>query len=450
MKLDSGGVGECDRSFLTVMASDPEGSGPCVRIGRILFAALMLITSCWGSAGDNTLYTFDRLTGMYPDSALIFDGLGNLYGTTSTGGTPTSVCPDGCGVVFELTKDEHGNWTQKVLYSFLGQPDAQGPQGGLIFDGAGNLYGTTTSGGSNGGGTVFELMPQPDGTWVESVLYSFYDSPIDGIEPFGSLIWDAVGNLYGTTSSGGTSGVGTVFELAPVSGVWTEKVLYSFQGGIDGESPRAGLVMNQAGNLYGTTSAGGGSCYPHACGTVFELKSITGGWKEIILLTGSAHGETPLGALIFDRSGNLFGTSEYGGSHDAGIVFELTQLSDGKWRGKTIHSFDPAVGDGALPMDPMSFDVAGNLYGTTWAGGPDNPNCYQSGCGTVFKLSISNGNWREVAHYAFTGGSDGAAPEGGVIVDASGDVFGVTFYGGAGYDDQGYGVIFEIVPSLYP
>src|ERR1035441_332430 len=231
-----------------------------------IIAATLFVTSTWATAQEKVLHNFNNngTDGTNPRAGLIFDAAGNLYGTTENGGT------NGVGTVFELTPTAGGGWTETVLYSFCSQAnctDGYQPWAGLIFDAAGNLYGTTVYGGTADTtcsycGTVFELTPNGSGGWTETVLHSFGDGT-DGFYPSAGLIFDAAGNLYGTTAMGGTYDYpwdGTVFELTPAAGGgWTEKVLYSFGGGTDGYWPEAGLIFDAAGNLYGTTYSGVGS-----------------------------------------------------------------------------------------------------------------------------------------------------------------------------------------------
>ncbi|MFI5115931.1 MAG: choice-of-anchor tandem repeat GloVer-containing protein, partial [Terriglobales bacterium] len=278
-----------------------------------IFTAILLVTGIGAAAQEKVLYTFQGGTGdgAFPQAGLIFDTAGNLYGTTSLGGAY------GFGTVFELTPTAGGTWTEKVLYSFKNDgTDGSNPKAGVIFDAAGNLYGTTSLGGAGvcqgaGCGTVFELTPAAGGTWTEKVLHSF-GGATDGVIPEAGLIFDAAGNLYGTTGYGGPYNWGTVFELTPAAGgTWTENVLYSFQGGADGAGPAAGLVFDAAGNLYGTTEVGGaGVCQGNGCGTVFELTPAAGGtWTENVLyrFQSGADGANPYDALIFDAAGNLYG-----------------------------------------------------------------------------------------------------------------------------------------------
>src|ERR1019366_4407129 len=218
-----------------------------------IFTAILFMISTGAAAADNVLHNFnnDGTDGVNPQADLIFDAAGNLYGTTSQGGTSDA------GTAFELTPAAGGTWTEKVLWSFGTGMDGANPLAGLIFDGAGNLYGTTYNGGTSNSGTVFELTPAAGGTWTEKVLYGF-DGGANGGDPSAGLIFDAAGNLYGTTSFGGPYNHGTVFELMPAGGgSWTEQVLHNFGSGTDGISPLAGLIFDGAGNLYGTTYHGG-------------------------------------------------------------------------------------------------------------------------------------------------------------------------------------------------
>jgi uncharacterized repeat protein (TIGR03803 family) len=282
-----------------------------------------------GTWAETVLYTFTGgADGATPYAGLILDAAGNLYGETDGGGSST-YCLYGCGVVFKLAPNPDGTWAETVLYSFPGGADGYAPQGGLIFDAAGNLYGTTSQGGAcTACGVVFKLAPNPDGTWAETVLYSFTGGA-DGAYSTTGLIFDAAGNLYGTTFEGG-SGYGVVFKLAPSpDGNWTESVLYSFTDGTDGANPAAGLIFDAAGNLYGTTWAGGDTVacrpygLPHGCGVVFELTPTSSGWSETVLRKFLGEAENPQAPLIFDPKGNLYGTTEVG-TGNYGVVFEIT------------------------------------------------------------------------------------------------------------------------------
>jgi uncharacterized repeat protein (TIGR03803 family) len=350
--------------------------------------------------------------GATPSAALVLDAAGNLYGTTLEGGASN------LGTVFKV--DTTGKET--VLYTFTGGDDAARPAGPLIFDRAGNLYGTTVLGGASNLGTVFKL----DTSGKETVLYSFAGGA-DGASPSGPLALDGSGNLYGTTSYGGPSDGGTVFKL---DGTGTETVLYTFMGSQDpaGENP-SGVVRDAAGNLYGTTTAGGGlpfACRPIGCGAAFMLDTA-GKMKVLYVFTG----EDSAGPsdLVLDATGNLYGASYSGDVSNRGGVFKLDPLT-GKL---TILYTFTGGNDGGSPNDVI-FDRAGNLYGTTLLGGASN-------LGTVFKLDTSG---KETVLYSFAGGTDGKAARAGLVLDTAGNLYGTTAYGGA----LNFGTVFKLTPDF--
>ena len=294
-----------------------------------IFAATLFVVNIQAAAQiqEKVLHSFNPggTDGVDPEVVLIFDAVGNLYSTTYYGGTY------GYGTVFELTPAAGGTWTEKVLHNFNDDgTDGYQPVASLIFDAAGNLYGTTEAGGTYSAGTVFELTPAAGGTWTEKVLHNFNSDGTDGFFPSACLVLDAAGNLYGTTLGGGTSNRGTVFELTPTpaaGGTWTEKVLHNFDG-TDGYQPYADLIFDAAGNLYGTTEAGG----TYSAGTVFELTPAAGGtWTEQVLHNfkdDGTDGIEPHAGLIFDASGNLYGTTFGGGAYGQGTVFEITPVPE--------------------------------------------------------------------------------------------------------------------------
>jgi uncharacterized repeat protein (TIGR03803 family) len=388
-----------------------------------------------------TLYDFaSNPDGASPYAGLISDAAGNLYGTTESGGTL------GWGTVFELARNSSGGWTETVLHSFS-VSDGSTPMGGLVFDAAGNLYGTTELGGTAKDGVVFRLAPNGSGGWNETVLYSFQG--YDGSEPRGTLIFDATGNLYGTTTFGGInncfSGCGEVFKLAPAaSGHWSLTLLHKFSGGVDGKNPESGVVFDSAGNLYGTTEFGGFTgrgCESSACGVAFELSPTTKGpWKETILheFKLQADGGFPIGGVTFDSAGNVYGTTEFGGAFGVGVVFELSR-SAGVWSETELFSFNST--DGGEPWAGVTFDSVGNLYGTTYNGGTHDG-------GVVYKLTPGSGNWTESVLYDFSsGGGAGAALFSPVLVDHSGNLY-VTAANGGSFSgcSIGCGAVFEIEP----
>jgi uncharacterized repeat protein (TIGR03803 family) len=371
-----------------------------------------------------------------PFAGVIFDAFGNLYGTTADGGT------HGNGTVYELSPLAGGGWTQKILHNFKHNgTDGYQPYASLAFDAVGNLYGTTRSGGVYGYGTVFELTPEIGGSWTEKLLHSFNSNGTDGIFPFSSLVLDAAGNLYGTAFEGGAYGVGTVFELMPAAeGGWTEKVLYTFDPSVgDGNNPYAGLTFDTAGNLYGTTVSERGFSNN---GTVFELTPTAGGgWTEKILhyfYFGGDDGYSPYARLTFDAAGNLYGATSLGGTENGGAVFELTPATGGSWTEKVLHNFAFSnITDGNTPYSQLIVDASGNLYGTTSGGGS-----YDGG--TVFELTpVAGGTWTEAILHNFGGnGADGTDPFAGLTRDSAGNLYGTAVGGGA----HGGGVVFEIKP----
>jgi uncharacterized repeat protein (TIGR03803 family) len=407
--------------------------------------------------------------GNHPWGGLIFDAAGNLYGTTSEGGTGqhgTGVCskisPYSCGTVFELSHTASG-WTEKILHNFHGT-DGWLPTGSLIMDAAGNLYGTTQQGGTGlctpigsknliGCGTIFELSPAAGGNWTETVLHNFNNDGSDGVNPYAGLTSDSAGNLYGTTFVGGAYSYGTVFELSRgVGGVWSETVLHSFNFlASDGASPFAGVILDSAGNIYGTTQGGGA----FSGGTAFELKpAVGGGWTETILHNfifsfSIFDGYTPDGGLTFDAAGNLYGTTVSGvsnGSMTAGTVFKLSPATGGSWTETILYNF---IGPkGFQPQSDLIFDAAGNLYGTAHFGGTGNAS------GTVFELTPqAGGGWAVKLLYDFgkSNGSGGSNPVAGLIFDAAGNLYGTTLTGGSGPcpadgPKGGCGTVFQLKP----
>jgi uncharacterized repeat protein (TIGR03803 family) len=423
------------------------------RISRALLATLAIAAAMFTMAPgasaqtETVLYSFaGGADGYNPVAPVAFDASGNLYGTTSEGGAFTN-CSTGCGVVFELTPGS-GGWTKSLPYDFLGSRDGSNPFVGLVRDAAGNLYGTTGNGGVSGKGTVFELSPNVGGGWTETVLHSFSGGN-DGANPYGGLLIDASGNIYGTANGGANQtcvgGCGLVFKLSHTSGGWHGTALHVFTGGKDGSHPSGGLVFDAAGNLYGSATQGS-KCEVPGCGLIFELTPTTsGGWHETVLhaFSGGSDGAYPGSALILDAAGNVYGTTPYGGdrthcSGGCGVVFELSQNA-GVWKETVLHTFLGT--DGATSAGALTFDAAGNLYGTTIQGG--NLNACGDGCGVVFKLSpAAGGAWTETLLHTFTGGSDGSLPQAGVILDSAGNLYGTAQVGGA----HGFGAVFEITP----
>jgi uncharacterized repeat protein (TIGR03803 family) len=389
----------------------------------LVFTLSFVLLAAAANAQEKVLHDFKGSDGTNPYSGLVFDISGNLYGTTETGGASNA------GTVFILTPSSStGKWTESVIHEFK-NTDGSTPESDLVFDTSGNLWGATTKGGSKGVGGVFELTGS-SGKWTEKVVHDF--SGPDGSSPDGHLAFDASGNLYGVTSAGGAKSDGAVYELSSSSSKWSEKVIHSFNGG-DGSAPWGGLVADSSGNLYGTTSASG----LHAQGTVFELSQTNGKWSEKVLYSFDAttgDGGAPYGNLTFDSSGNLYGTTSKGGANGVGTVFELVTNGKGGWTESILYSFNNNGTDGSTPYGGVLFDSAGNIWGTTSAGGAH-------GDGTIFELATGT-SWTESVAYSFNGAS-GSTPYAGLIKDSSGNLYGVTFAGGA----NSKGVVFEYTPS---
>jgi uncharacterized repeat protein (TIGR03803 family) len=388
-----------------------------------VFSALLLITAlpAQAKAKETILYDFCSIPGeIYctdgsVPSGLTPDAAGNLYGTTYAGGA------FGPGEVFELSPNGNGSWDETVLYSFTGGADGNTPYfSDVIFDSVGNLYGTTYLGGAYGLGAVFELSPV-GASWTETVLYSFAGGA-DGSTPETGLIMDPAGNLYGTTYATPWGGSPTVFELSPSGGGWTKQVIYNVA------TSDAALTMDAAGNIFGVGYS-----------TAFELSpNGNGGWNPTVIHTfpsGPKDGSLPEGTLVLDQAGNLYGTTALGGTDNAGVVYKLSPGEKGKWKETILHSFK--WGDGANPFGAVVFDAAGNMYGTTSEGGNYGNQ------GAAFKLvaPVGKGSYREKVLWDFNG-SDGSSPSCSLILDSAGNLYGTTQYGG----EVGSGLVFELTP----
>ncbi len=397
--------------------------GPAL-IGAGLFMCLL---SARGDVAnlETVIHSFLGGTdGLSPEGRLIVDDAGNFYGTTNGGGTTCSESTQGCGTVYTITPG--GQVT--ILYSFLGGSDGYTPRDGLLRDSDGNLYGTTSNGGESDLGTAFKLTP--DGT--KTTLHSFAGGN-DGSTPNGDLVSDAAGNLYGTTVNGGTGrgggpcldGCGTVFKLTPAG---QESVLYSFLGvgQSDGAGPSGGLAIDARGNLFGSTFYGGNAACDGGCGTVFRI-TPRGRAQLFYSFLGGSDGSGPNGNLILDRAGNLFGTTVAGGrrSHLSGTVFKLSR----KGAHTVLYSFASGT-DGNTPVAGVVADSEGNLYGTTTSGGI----AYH---GTVFKVTPDG---QETILHLFEAGADGFLPYSGVTLDGAGKLYGTTIRGGA----SDYGVVYTV------
>jgi uncharacterized repeat protein (TIGR03803 family) len=424
-------------------------------IRRIVLAPVVagLIAGCSGGGGisaqlphpatravsahatETVLYSFtDGTDGGGPNGGPVFDSSGNAFGTTHFGGNDScgGSVGGGCGVVFELSPNKSGGWSETSLYTFDDGADGGFPNAGVILDKSGNVLGTASTGGSTqcsiGCGVVYELSKRS--RWTESVLHTFVES--DGEFPNAVLLRSANGALYSTTWYGGSSGNGTVFSLTPGSSGWGERVLYSFQGTTDGSAPAGGVIADRAGNLYGTTYKYDGD----NDGVAYELqKKSQGGWKDrgLYTFTNNGGGENPYAGLIMPAKGTFYGTAIESGPDDGGVAFELVRGKGNDWKETVLHAFG-GTGDGNAPYGGLVADKSGNLFGTTVFGGMNN-------AGIVYELSPTRGGqWKERILFSFTGGTDGQYPSGSLTQDKSGNLYGSTSDGGK----NGYGVVFEV------
>lgn len=393
-----------DKDYNLYGTTDTGGSyGNCSPFGETCGVVYELKRS-GANFTESVIYQFTGETdGGLPHGNLIIDSKGNLYGTAYLGGNQYSCAGGPCGVVYELSK-VNGAWQETVLHNFGAPGDGMYPQAGVVMDKQGNLYGTTNVGGISGGcntdgfggygcGTVYELSPSGNGTWTETILYAFTGAS-DGGFPYSSLAIDKSGNLYGTTNVYGANagygcngdGCGTIYELTPGESGWTFNTLYNFTGSSDGGNPVAGLILDSAGNLYGTTPADG----PYYYGAAFQLHPANGAWTEETLytFTGQADGGTPDAALVA-KGTTFYGTTSSGGTGTGCGLF------------------------GAYP------------------------------CGVIFTLTPSKSGWTENVIYSFTGGDDGGEPQTSVTLAPTGKILGgAALIGGA----HGLGTIYEILP----
>ena len=415
------------------MAATATPSHRFLRHATFLTLILVLLAALNARLHGQTLTTIYQLTGgadgLFP-TGVIMDRAGNLYGTAVRDGIGTGPCEQfgGCGTVFRLSY--HGSWTFSLLYSFTGGGDGVYPTP-PTFGPDGSLYGSTSFGGAGpcgydwGCGIIYRLQPpatfcrSTSCPWTETILHRFRAT--DGSNP-NPPVFDGAGNIYGTSGRGGILqgcgglGCGNIFQLVHSGGNWTENVLYEFSGGNDGALPPGGVVLDRAGNLYGLTSYS----EPYQCGTAFELTNSGQSWTLTTLYAFDPQigdGCQPSAAPIFDTSGNLYGAS-LGNSLGAGAVFQLVP-GQGSWTENVLHLF-PA--DAQSADSPLILDSQGNLYGTTYTAG-------EYGCGSVYKLTPSNGGWIYTSLHDFNGLGDGCNPVGPISMDSQGNIYGSNYSG---------------------
>ena len=403
---------------------------------RILLATVCLFAlplSAFGAHAATThiIYSFaGGVDGEYADTDLVRDASGNLYGSTVQGGDHAS------GTVWQLHPNGDGTWTHTVLYSFTGGSDGGEPYKGVTLDATGNLFGTAVTGGSGacegGCGVAYEVANN-GGTWTQSVIHAFAGAA-DGSGPGAGLTVGPDGALYGMAPTGGADGAGTVYRMWQQSGAWQFAVIHTFTGGEDGAGGSAGRLLFNGLNLYGAATSGG----RYGGGVVYELSPLASGpWPLRVLYAfkGDPDVSFPYGGLMFDGTGNLYGTAYYDGEFDAGGVYQLTPKRRGAWKERVLYDFHGGT-DGGSSIANLVSDSAGNLYGTTSAGG-------FGGQGVIFRLMPKDsGRWKEKVMHDFTGTPDGAFPYNGMVGDGAGHFFGATTQGGA-HDE---GAIYEFTP----
>jgi uncharacterized repeat protein (TIGR03803 family) len=376
----------------------------------------------------NVIYSFGgEEDGEYTDTDLVIDSAGNLYGTSVLGGA------SGSGTVFQLAPSGNG-WIHTVLYSFTGGTDGGEPYKGVTLDPQGNLYGTAVTGGTGaceGGCGVAYKLTHSGGSWSQTVIH-YFSGGNDGSGPGAGLTIDHQGNLYGVTPTGGANGLGVVYQLNPdAGGNWTFKVLHTFTGGTDGATGSAGRLLLHGGRIYGVATAGGAN----AKGIAYELKpSHTGEWTltTIYAFQGQPDAGFPYSALLLGTSGKLYGTTYYDGANNLGSVYELSRTAMGRWKERVLYSFQGGS-DGQNPLGNLVIDAAGNLYGTTSEGGASGSY------GTIFKLTPgTHGTWTESVAHRFQGPPDGSSAYNGMVGDAAGNFYGATVHGGTADDGTIY------------
>lgn len=390
-----------------------------------------MLASSAGASTEKVLWNFSGGNdGSEPwSNYFIADAKGNLYAATAAGGA------DSAGVVFMLTPAGK----ETVLYEFKGQSNGDGdsPHGRLAFDAKGNIYGTTQSGGTNGTGSVYELTPNQSGGWTEQVLYSFSAAGADGSNPSAGMVIAKDGTMYSTTAGGGAYGAGAIFSLKKTSKGWKETVIHSLDFPADGGFPYDGLMIDASGDLFGVAPAGGTDGY----GVVYRLSESKKVWTETVLYNFTDQNGDGSGLywidLISDAAGNIYGATSFGGTNGNGTVWELVYSKAKKTYSESIlYEFGVSGGgDGNNPYGGLAMDSKGNLYGTTLNGG-------SSGIGAVYEVAKNGKNWKETILHNFVGGSDGGQPTGNLYIDAKSRLYGMAETGGT----SNQGIAYRLKP----
>jgi uncharacterized repeat protein (TIGR03803 family) len=401
------------------------------RIRAVAATAVFVLSLATATAATTeVIFSCEEDEGEYADTDLETDNTGNIYGTTVLGGE------FGGGTVFQLSRTPNG-WVHTVLYSFTGGADGGEPYKGVTLDSEGNLYGTAVTGGSGsceGGCGVAYKLTKSGGTWTQTIIHPFTGGN-DGSGPGARLTVDQSGNVYGMAPTGGAYGLGTIYKIhQEPNGPWSFKVIHAFTGGADGGSGSAGRMILRNGRLYGAATTGG----TYGSGIVFEITPRGARWdfRTLYSFRGQPDGSFPYGALLFNSSGNIYGTTYYGGANNIGAVYELSPRLTGEWNENVLYSFQ-AGSDGNSPISNLVFGGPGNLnlYGTTSEGG--------LGSGTIFKLSpIGGGQWTETVVHLFQGPPDGAFAYNGLVVDRLRNYYGATVHGG----DDDDGCVYKFTP----
>jgi uncharacterized repeat protein (TIGR03803 family) len=400
------------------------------RFVGIFAVVFALALTAWAST-EKVLWNFGGGSdGSQPwSNYFISDGKGNLYAATGAGGTYSA------GVVFMLSPAGK----ETVLYEFKGQAngDGSGPHGRLAFDAKGNIYGTTQSGGTNSTGTVYELSPKRGGGWTEKVIYNFSATGADGNSPSAGMTIAPDGTMYSTTPDGGAFSGGVIFSLKKTAKGWKQTVIHSINSPSEGGFPYEGLMRDAAGNLYGAAPTGGAG----GQGVIYRLSHTKQGWVDTVLYSFTGQNGDGAGLywidLISDKSGNIYGATSFGGTNGTGTVWELVYSKTKKsYSESVLYEFGASgSGDGNDPYGGLAMDSKGNLFGTTLYGGPAN-------IGTFYKLTKQGKTWTETILHSFAGGNDGNQPTGNPYMDAKGRLYGMTQTGGT----SNFGIVYRIAP----